>query len=56
MYIDLTLSMTQTALIVLRLIESITCSWWLVMLPTIIWVVVGIIATATGQKGDDIAE
>ncbi len=53
MFIDLTLSMTQTALIVLRMIESITCSWWLVMLPTIIWCVVGLIATATGQKDDE---
>ena len=50
MYIDLTLSMTQTALIVLRLIESITCSWWLVMLPTIIWCLVGLIATATNKE------
>ena len=51
MYLDLTLGGTQVALIVLRLLESITCSWWLVMLPTIIWAVVGVIVTATG-KGD----
>lgn len=53
MYIDFALAGTQVALIVLKLLDRFDRSWWLVMLPTIIWVVVGIIATATGQKGDD---
>ena len=53
MYLDLTLSGAQVALIVLRLIEAITCSWWLVMLPTIIWAVVGVIVTAMGKDDDD---
>ena len=56
MYIDLTLSMVQTALIVLKLTERFDRSWWLVMLPTIIWCLIGLIVTATGQKGDDSAE
>ena len=49
MYLDLTLSMVQTALIVLKLTEHIDRSWWLVMLPTIIWAVVGVIVTATNK-------
>lgn len=53
MYIDLALAGTQVALIVLKLTERFDRSWWLVMLPSIIWAVVGIIVTATGQKGDD---
>ena len=54
MYLDLTLSMVQTALVVLKLIDRFDRSWWLVMLPTIIWAVIGVIVTATGkdeQKG-----
>lgn len=50
MYLDLTLSLTQILLIYLRLTEQIQSSWWLVMLPTIIWAVVGVIVTATGRE------
>ena len=52
MYLDLTLSMVQTALIVLKLLAIISCSWWLVMLPTIIWAVVGVIVTATNKDDE----
>ena len=51
MYIDFALAGTQVALIVLKLLDRFDRSWWLVMLPTIIWAVVGVIVTATG-KGD----
>lgn len=54
MYIDFALAGTQVALLVLKLTERFDRSWWLVMLPTIIWCVVGVIATATSkdeQKG-----
>lgn len=50
MYLDLTLSLTQAALIYLRLTEQIQSSWGLVMLPTIIWAVVGVIVTTTDRK------
>lgn len=50
MYLDRTLSLTQALLIYLRLTEQIQSSWWLVMLPTIIWAVVGVIVTATGRE------
>ena len=53
MYLDLTLSMVQTALVVLKLIDRFDRSWWLVMLPTIIWAVVGVIVTATGRNDDE---
>lgn len=49
MYFDLTLSMVQTALIVLKILAVISCSWWLVMLPSIAWVVFGVIVTATDK-------
>ena len=49
MYIDFALAGTQVALLVLKLTERFDRSWWLVMLPTIIWAVVGVIVTATGK-------
>ena len=53
MYIDLALAGTQVALLVLKLTERFDRSWWLVMLPTIIWSVVGAIVTATGKNDDE---
>lgn len=55
MYIDFALAGTQVALIVLKLLDLFDRSWWLVLLPTIIWAVCGIVATAT-RKEDDSTE
>lgn len=52
MYIDFALAGSQVALITLKLIGMFNRSWWIVMLPTIIWAVVGIILTATGKEND----
>ena len=51
MFIDLTLAGTQLLLLYLKLTEKIDSSWWLVMLPSIIWAVIGIFVTA-GKKND----
>ena len=56
MYLDITLGGTQIAMIVLRLMGIVTFSWWIVLLPTIIWIVCGIIATATGRNDGDSTE
>lgn len=53
MYLDLVISQVQTALVVLKILGILDRSWWLVFLPSIIWVVIGIIVAA--QKGRDSA-
>lgn len=45
MYLDLVISQVQTALVVLKILGKFDHSWWLVMLPTIIWVI-GIIISS----------
>lgn len=50
MYIDMALAGTQVALIVLKLTERFDKSWWIVMLPTIVWCVVGFILTAARKE------
>ena len=51
MFIDLTLAGIQVLLLYLKLTEQIDSSWWLVMLPSIIWTIIGIFVTA-GKKND----
>ena len=52
MYIDLALAGSQVALIVLKLTGHITSSWWRVLLPSIFWVVLGIIVKVTDRDDD----
>lgn len=50
MFSDILLSGVQLMLIWLKLTDRYDGSWWLVLLPTIVWCVIGIILTATKQK------
>ena len=50
MFVDLTLAGAQLLLLYLKLTEQLDKSWWLVMLPSIIWAVVGIILSAGRKK------
>lgn len=52
MYIDLALAGSQVALIVLKLTGHITPSWWRVLLPSILWLVLGIIARYADRDDD----
>lgn len=53
MYIDMLMSQTQTALIVLKLVGMFPQSWWFVFLPSIIWVVGGVILSAVNRSDPD---
>ncbi len=50
MFIDLTLAGSQLLLLYLKLTEHFDKSWWVVMLPSIIWAVIGIILSAGRKK------
>ena len=53
MYIDFTLALMQTALVTLKILGLFDRSWWLVMVPSIIWTVINILCAAKGRKEDD---
>jgi hypothetical protein len=50
MFIDITLGGSQVALLVLKLMGIFSGSWWLVFVPSFVWLVGGILANATGKN------
>ncbi len=52
MFIDIVLGGTQLILLWLKLTENYVGSWWLVLMPSIVWTVGGVILSATKQKGE----
>ena len=50
MYLDFALAGVQTLLIGLKLTDLIDRSWWTVMLPTILWLVVSIIGSMMDKE------
>lgn len=52
MFINIVLGGTQLILLWLKLTESYVGSWWLVLMPSIVWTVGGVILSATKQKGE----
>ena len=51
MFLDLTLAGIQVLLLYLKLTEQYNKSWWVVLLPSIIWAIIGILVTV-GKKND----
>jgi len=52
MFLDLAMAGIQIAMFTLKLLDRFKPSWWVVFLPTILWVVIGILLRATNESGD----
>lgn len=53
MFVDIVLGGSQILLLWLKLTEQYSGSWWLVLMPSIVWVVIGtILALARDDSGD----
>lgn len=53
MFVDITLAGIQTLLVGLKLTEHINSSWWAVLIPSFVWIVLNIIVTATGKGANE---